>query len=364
MKTVKIIFYYLIFSLLALGPLSARVDHLVENQPIAFEEALTFSNQGVLKQKENGFIYLDVSNEFITSIVPLLEMPGDLRKRPTASRSIGAHVSVFHEMDNIIPEELGMVFTFDVKDIRSFTLHTRDGLKKLWVIAVDSPDLEALRVKYGCSPKLKGYDYHISIGKQLPTAPAEWEMVESLSPYNFSEEPVLDLRTEGDFVTVEHGEMLDLVQRVDAVGQLRLKSNGFVYVEVNNDFIEGVMDLLPTEGEFNPVSTKPKRMGAHISVMYEDEMIGHEIWNLEEAGQWFTFEVKELRYVSRGGSRLWFLAVDAPALQRLRTHHGLKPKLKGHDFHITIGSEKTEVIRSIFDDCVDSDPAHIKKEPF
>jgi hypothetical protein len=88
-------------------------------------------------------------------------------------------------------------------------------------------------------------------------------------------------------------------------------------------------------------------MGAHISVIYEDEMIKKEIWNLAQAGEWFSFEAKELRYLDRktpkGISRLWLLAVDAPALQRLRTHYGLKPKLKEHDFHITLGYEQVEV---------------------
>ena len=92
-------------------------------------------------------------------------------------------------------------------------------------------------------------------------------------------------------------------------------------------------------------------MGAHISIIHEDEMIGHEIWELEEAGEWFTFEVKELRYVDRktakGKQRLRLLATDSPALERLRTHYGLKPKLQGHDFHITIGSEQTEIPLSL-----------------
>jgi len=350
---------YLSLLLLILSPLSGGEDYRVESQPIAIEEAITIPNQGILKQKENGFVYLDVSNEFITAVVPLLDHEGLLRARPTASRSIGAHISVFHEQENVTPDELGDVFFFEAKEIRSFTLHTRDGLKKLWVIAVNSPELENLREKYGLAPKLKGYDYHITLGKQMPSAPENWETVEHLSEFNFSDVPTEGLFTEGDFVKIEDSKILSTAAKVNAIGQLKLKGNGFVYLDVNNAFIDEIWQQLPLQGEFDPVSTQPKKMGAHISVIHEDEMIGKEIWNLAEAGEWFSFEVKELRYVDRknakGAKRLWLLAADSPALERLRMHYGLKPKLQNHDFHITIGNEQMELPSLLDEDNIDID---------
>lgn len=344
MKFTKNILNYFAFFLTIFSPLIGKQDYQVENQPVAIEVAQTLSNEGILKQKDNGFVYLDVSNAFIDKIIPLLEYPGELRKRPTAARSMGAHISVFEEKEDIHPDELDSNFSFNVQEIRSFTMHTRDGLKKLWVIAVNSPELEQLREKYGCSPKLKGHDFHITLAKQMPSCAKDSENIESFSAFNFSDEPTLGLSSQGDFVTVENQEVLDTVAKVNQIGQLHLKGNGFVYLDVNNQLIDEVVSQLPIQNEFEPVSTKPKKMGAHISVIYEDEMIGHEIWDLREAGEWFEFEVKELRYVDiksvKGNTRLWLLAADAPALERLRTSYGLKPKLQGHDFHITIGKEQ------------------------
>ncbi|MCB1112208.1 MAG: hypothetical protein H7A37_03430 [Chlamydiales bacterium] len=351
---------YLTLFLLSLSMLSAKVDYRVEDQPIALEEAVIVSSEGILKQKENGFVYLDVSNDLINSVVPLLDYPGLLRPRPTASRSMGAHISVFHENEEISPEELGSSFSFFVEEIRSFTLHTRDGLKKLWIIAVNSPELESLREKYDCPPKLKGYDFHITLGKQMPAAPEGWQGIDILSPLNFSDEATIGLSTEGDFVVVEDQEILTTAAKVDAVGQLYLKENGFVYLNVSNDFIDDVSPKLPIQGEFDAVSTKSKKMGAHISVIHEDEMIEREIWELAEAGEWFTFEVKELRYIdiktAKGPKRLWLLAADSPALERLRISYGLKPKLKRHDFHITLGNEQLDLpIPFDTDDYIDID---------
>lgn len=336
-------FYACACAFLFISPLQAKQDHTIEPQPHAIEKALSISQKDILKQKENGFIYLDVSNAFIEEIIPLLDIPGEIRPRPTASRSIGAHISVFHEDEAVAPRELGCAFAFEVKEIRSFTLHTRDGLKKLWVLAVESPELEALRASYGLAPKLKGYDFHITLGKQMPSAPAGYEQKTSLSIHNFTTEPTLGLEENGDFYVVENQKLIATAEKVNQIGQLKLKSNGYVYLDVSNEFVERSIAFLSPHGAFSPTNTAPKKIGAHISVFYEDEMIGKEIWNLEEAGEWFTFDVKQVRYVQLSNERkLWLLVADSPALQRLRTRYGLKPKLKGHDFHITLGYETEE----------------------
>ena len=344
MKLITKFFYSLIILVFCVNLLSAKEDYRIEDQPKALQEAFSIPAFGILKQKDNGFIYLDVDNAYIDDVIPLMEIPGELRPRPTAAKSMGAHISVFDEKENVQPFELGQLFYFDLKDIRSFTLHTRDGLKKLWVISTESPELEALRESYGLSSKLKGYDYHISLGKQMPSAPEGWQEKHEYSRFDLSNEPTDDLYTQGDFTIVNCPQVMETAKKVNQVGQLCLKSNGFAYVNVDDAFIENIADLLPVEGTFTPLSTGPKKMGAHVSVFHEDETIGKEIWDFVDAGDWFSFEVKELRYFERktgnGVKRCWLLAVDAPGLQRLRKHYGLKPKLLGHDFHITLGSEE------------------------
>lgn len=333
---------------LATSPLAGKELPQIEQQTAALITAQRLPQTGVLKQEPNGYVYLDVSNAFVNTVGQKLDIPGQLRLLPTSSRSIGAHISVFNEREGIDPIELGEEFSFAVEYIKSFTLHTRDGLKKLWVITVHSKELEALRLHYDCSARLKGHDFHITLGKQVPTAPQGWETVQNVSAFDESEENTLDLTECGDFVTVEHSAILATATKLHALGQLKLKGNGFVYLDVDNAYVDDSVTLLPIEGPFNPVSTQRRQMGAHISVIYEDEMIGHGIWELAQAGEWFHFEVKELRYVdrisSKGKERLWLLAVDAPGLQRLRRSYGLKPKLQGYDFHITIGRESRENI--------------------
>lgn len=336
MKSVK---HLIIFVIIFFSSLAAKEDHRVEAQPEALKEALALKGEGILRKKDNGFVYLDVDNAFIDSVVPHLELPGELRALPTAKRSLGAHISVFNEAEVEHLDELGHCFSFEVKEIRSFTAHTRDGLKKLWTIAVESSELEHLRASYGLSPKLKGHAYHITLGKHMPTAPQNWQENTTLSPLNFSEEPTEGLLASGNFVSVPCSSVIETARKVHQVGQLTLKSNGYIYLNVPNALVEEVSPLLPIQCAFTPLSTKSKQVGAHISVCYEDEVIGKQLWEPQGIGEWFGFEAKELRYFERGGMRYWLLAVEAPALERLRTQYGLKPKLLGHDFHITIGKE-------------------------
>lgn len=332
--------------MVALTPLMGKDDHNIEDYPAALEAVLNLPGEGVLVQKENGFVYLDVDNAFITESVSLIDCPGLLRPLPTSSRSLGAHISVFYEKEGISPIELGQRFSFDVTDIRSFTMHTRDGDKRQWVIAVDSPELEQLRQSYGLKPLLKGHAYHISLGKQIPTGVSGWEERDELSVLDAMDSDVESLYDLGDFTTLPSDCLDELLPSRHGLGKLKVKGNGFVYLDVDDMYIEDLAPALPVQSEFKPLSTGGKKMGAHISVIHEDEMISKQIWDLAEAGESFLFEVKELRYVDRkqadGLSRLWLLAVDAPGLQRLRTQYGLKPKLQNHDFHITLGSEKAQ----------------------
>lgn len=161
-------------------PISAAVDYCVEDQPLVIEQVLQFEQKGILKQKDNGYLYVDVSNDYIKFALPLIEAPGKLipPSHYTSKKGIGAHISVMYENEQIINEiwevkELGQEFTFTVKELRTVKLNNNNQMKKLWLLAVEAPELERLRESYGLSPKLKGHDFHITLCNQIPGKPQE-----------------------------------------------------------------------------------------------------------------------------------------------------------------------------------------------
>ncbi len=151
-------------------------DHTVETQTVALEKALTLDNCGILKQKENGYLYLQVTDEFITEILPLIECEGKIfPPRFTKQNGIGAHVSVMFEGERFKNqiwdvEELGQAFCFYVKELRTVKVCHHGKVRKLWVLVVDAPELEQLRASYGLPNKIKKREFHITIGFQRPNA--------------------------------------------------------------------------------------------------------------------------------------------------------------------------------------------------
>lgn len=153
----------------------AKVDYQVEPQEHVVVQATQFPCKGVLKQKENGYLYLEVSKEFISVLLPLIDAQGKIvpPRHYTSKKGIGAHISVMYENEQILNEiweiqELGQEFTFSVLELRTVKLTKDNKLKKLWLLAVNAPELEKLREGYGLSSKLKGHDFHITIGSQVP----------------------------------------------------------------------------------------------------------------------------------------------------------------------------------------------------
>lgn len=153
----------------------AAEDYQIENQPQVIEKVVQIQQKGILKQKDNGYLYVEVSKDFIAEALTLIEAPGIIvpPRHYTSKKGIGAHISVMYENEQILNEiwdikELGQEYTFTVMELRTVKLNTNNKMKKLWLLAVAAPELEKLRESYGLSSKLKNHDFHITIGSQIP----------------------------------------------------------------------------------------------------------------------------------------------------------------------------------------------------
>lgn len=159
-------------------PVFAAEDYHIEDQPHVIEAVVQIQQKGILKQKDNGYLYLDVSNDFIGHALPLIDALGRLEppRHYVSKKGIGAHISVMYENEQILNEiweikELGQEFTFTVMELRTVKINNNNKMKKLWLLAVHAPELEKLRESYGLSSKLKNHDFHITVGNQIPGKP-------------------------------------------------------------------------------------------------------------------------------------------------------------------------------------------------
>ncbi len=183
----KNIFFSLIFSYAAVFSLSSGIyeepvkDFAVDrNQTHVLEIAKTLSMTGVLKMKDNGYVYLDVSNDYIAKLFPNLVLDGHLRPTNSFGKEEGAHITVVKDTENAegIENEIGKSYTFQVMELRVITSwgqlktspynYTDVVTGYRWVLAVESEELEKLRVNYGLSPLIDRHDFHITIGFEVP----------------------------------------------------------------------------------------------------------------------------------------------------------------------------------------------------
>lgn len=123
--------------------------------------------EGVLKRNKQGFVYLDIPDEQIFSLLKYCGKTG-MEPPPYFKKGmVGGHISVIatHEKTGQITE-LGQIFSFRISHTDSFDTDTFGlGTKKIHLVAIACPQLEQVRLNQGLSRRLGGdHDFHITYG--------------------------------------------------------------------------------------------------------------------------------------------------------------------------------------------------------
>ncbi len=103
--------------------------------------------QGVLHQREDGYVYVKVDDRYIDDLY-LNFVPFGYEKPKSL---VGAHISVINVQEWKDPqpvEEVGQVYTFTIKNFQIVHIDNLDFV----AITVEAPDLIKLRKKYGLGP--------------------------------------------------------------------------------------------------------------------------------------------------------------------------------------------------------------------
>lgn len=125
-----------------------------------------------LKQAKNGFVYLDIPDEYLNNLLELCDDPNVKLPPYFGPGKAGAHVSVImaEEMRNrrgfTLPE-IGKKFTFRISHMDALKPGGWDGVKTVYFLALTSPELEALRSRHHFSPKISDHDFHITFAIKI-----------------------------------------------------------------------------------------------------------------------------------------------------------------------------------------------------
>lgn len=121
-----------------------------------------YTLEGELCRDSRGFVYVKVKDEIIYDLNAVF---GDSALPPYFGKGgHGAHITVFAagELGKDIPiSELGKTIKFNI----SYTDIVKPGNKSVSLLGIHAPELDAIRSKYGYTPKRLGdHDFHITFG--------------------------------------------------------------------------------------------------------------------------------------------------------------------------------------------------------
>jgi hypothetical protein len=143
----------------------------------------------------------------------------------------------------------------------------------------------------------------------------------------------------GAYLSANCKPMIDYIfENLPEYGTLTQDSEGFVYVDIPNDYIYKLFPMIGEKGFVKPPYFGPGLHGAHISVIYASEAKENNI-QIKEVGQTIYFSPKACETVKpskwKQVDQVYIITVDAPALNKLRKRYGLRDA--AYPFHITIG---------------------------
>ncbi len=173
----KIVTCLMAFVILSAPMMAAEVE-VIDNQAVT-ELLDQLPHKGFLTRGGNGSTVLKVSEEYIDKIFPYIQEMYGSEGLVKGSSVVGAHVSVNRpsigeERLGEIPE-LNQVFEFKPTRFGTLVPDLDPKWERVWIIEVSAPELEALRVENGLSPKIGNTDneLHITIATKLKEAPKD-----------------------------------------------------------------------------------------------------------------------------------------------------------------------------------------------
>ena len=129
-------------------------------------------------------------------------------------------------------------------------------------------------------------------------------------------------------------------------GELKQTKDGFVYIDVPDEIINGFIKAIPAEVKKPPYfSKKFNNVGAHISVIGKSDSDGLKI---SEIGDKIEYTIESLDHCKPDGwdemKQVYFITVKSPRIEAIRKKYDLPAKDHGHEFHITVAVQPNESI--------------------
>jgi len=145
--------------------------------------------------------------------------------------------------------------------------------------------------------------------------------------------------------SISEAEILQYIEaNLPCEGILR-REDDFIYLDLDDEYIHALIALIEEEGfQEPPYFSAPYLAGAHISVIYSDEIQDYQLSEIEEMGMRLGFMPRKCLIVHPSDwkeiDQVFCIVVEAPELDEIRVRYGLP--MRRYEFHITIGVKPKE----------------------
>jgi hypothetical protein len=123
-------------------------------------------HQGPLRRTSEGFVYVKVPDDYILETLILLDHEKADAPAYFGNGLVGAHITVIDADESkgkrLKLPPMGTVIHFKVVNFAYVDVTNDLGTKRIYFYTVDAPELAQIRIDNGLSPKVRGFDFHIT----------------------------------------------------------------------------------------------------------------------------------------------------------------------------------------------------------
>ncbi len=124
------------------------------------------SVKGALALDSRGFFYLDLDDRYIYDLFDRLNEIGTEIPPYFFPGGYGAHISIALSSEIFSREQvahlLGEEISFTITGCYFVKPEGWEGIKRVWFLTVDAPELSNIRIDLGLSPKIHNHEFHIT----------------------------------------------------------------------------------------------------------------------------------------------------------------------------------------------------------
>lgn len=160
---------YLVFTLILPTLIFAGTPVVVNNPQVLFYVEKNLPHTGILRQTQDGFLYIELPRDYVFGVLPLIQNPSLSPPPYFAPDQVGAHITVataqeISQAGFPTTPYLGQSIPFSILNLSKVKIENNTLGSEIYLLTVESTTITKIRSTLSLPPKIQDYDFHITVG--------------------------------------------------------------------------------------------------------------------------------------------------------------------------------------------------------